>query len=71
MGDELGIIGRGHVSQDARHRRVEVEQLGSQVLEPSVGEHACQLVGGRRRSGRGGTRTAGLGYESDAPTGPQ
>ena len=30
------------------------------VLEPGFGQQACQLAGGRRRSGRGGTGTAGL-----------
>jgi DDE superfamily endonuclease len=48
MGDELGIIGRCHVPEDARRWRVEVEHFGSQVLEPGFGEQACQLVGGRR-----------------------
>jgi hypothetical protein len=59
------------VPEDARRWRVEVEYFGSEVLEPSFGEQACQLVGGRRRSGRGGSGTAGLGYQSDAPAGPQ
>jgi hypothetical protein len=59
------------VPEDARHRRVEVEHFGSEVLEPSFGKQTCQLVGGRRRSGRGRTGTAGLGYQSDTPAGPQ
>lgn len=71
MGDELGIIGRCHVPEDARGRRVEVEHSGSESLEPSFGKQGCQLVGGRRRSGRDSTGTAGLGYHSDAPAGPQ
>jgi hypothetical protein len=71
MGDELGIIGRWHVPEDARGRRVEVEHFGSEVLEPSFSKQTCQLVGGRRRSGRGRTGTAGLGYQSDTPAGPQ
>jgi len=60
-----------HVPEDARRRRVEAEHFGSQVLEPSFGQQAGQLGGGRGRSGRGGTGTAGLGYQSDAPAGPQ
>lgn len=71
MVGEFGVIGRCHVPDDARRRRVEVEHLGSEVLEPRLGKLACQLVGGRRRSGRGGTGTTGLGYQRDAPAGPQ
>jgi hypothetical protein len=59
------------VPEDARRRRVEAEHFGSEVLEPSFGKQGCQFVGRRRRSGRGGTGTAGLGYQSDAPAGPQ
>jgi hypothetical protein len=59
------------VREDARRRRVEVKHFGSEVLEPSPGEQACQFLGGRRRSGGGGTGTAGLGYQSDAPVGSQ
>jgi hypothetical protein len=59
------------VPEDARHWRVEIEPFGSEVLEPSFGKQTCQLVGGRRRRGRGGTGTAGLGYQSDTPAGPQ
>jgi hypothetical protein len=59
------------VPEDARRRRVEVEYFGSEVLEPSFGKQICQLSGGRRRGGRGGTGTAGLGYQGDAPAGPQ
>jgi hypothetical protein len=59
------------VPEDARRRRVEIEHCGSEVLEPSFSKQTCQLVGGRRRSGRGGTGTAGLGYQSDTPAGPQ
>jgi hypothetical protein len=58
---------RRHVPEHARRRRVEIEHLRAQVLEPGFGKHACQLVRGRRRIGRGGTGTAGLGYQSDAP----
>lgn len=70
-GEEFGIIGRCQVPEDARRRRVEIEQFGSEVLEPSFSKQTCQLVGGRRRSGRGRTGTAGLGYQSDTPAGPQ
>jgi hypothetical protein len=59
------------VPEDARGRRVGVEHFGSEVLEPGFGNHGCQLVGGRRRSGRGSTGAAGLGYHGDAPAGPQ
>jgi hypothetical protein len=59
------------VREDARGRRVEVEHFGSQVCEPSFAKQGCQLVGGRRRGGRGGTGAAGLGYQSDASAGPQ
>jgi hypothetical protein len=70
-GEGLGTIGRCHVPEDARRWRVEVEHVGSEVLEPSFSKQTCQLVGGRRRSGRGGAGTAGLGYHSDPPAGPQ
>jgi hypothetical protein len=70
-GDGLGIIGRCHVPEDARRRWVEIEHFGSEVLEPRFSEQTCQLVGGRHRSGRGRTGTAGLGYQSDTPAGPQ
>jgi hypothetical protein len=60
-----------HVPEDARRRRVEVEHFGSEVLEPSFGEQACQLAGGQRRGGSGGTGTAGLGHQGDASAGPQ
>jgi hypothetical protein len=57
-------------AENACRRRVEVEHFGSEVIEPSFGKQACQLAGGRR-GGRGGAGTAGLGYHSDAPAGPQ
>jgi hypothetical protein len=65
------LDGRCHVPEDARRRRVEVEHFGSEVLEPSFGKQGRQLVGGRRRSGRGGTGATRLGYQSDATAGPQ
>jgi hypothetical protein len=72
LGESFGsIFAPGHVAEDARRRRVEVEHFGSEVLEPSFGKQACQLVGCRLRSGGGGTGTAGLGYQSYAPAGPQ
>jgi hypothetical protein len=40
-GDELGIIGRCHVPEDARGRWVEVEHFGSEVLEPSFSKQGC------------------------------
>ena len=64
-------IGRCHVPEDARRRRVEIEHFGSEVLEPSFRKQTCQLVGDRRRSGGGRTGRAGLGYHSDTSAGPQ
>jgi hypothetical protein len=60
-GGELGVSGRCHVPEDARRRRVEVEHFGSEVLEPRFGKLACQLVGGRRRSGTWWHRDSGAG----------
>src|SRR5690349_15929749 len=43
----------GRLSEDARRRRVELGHLGSEVLEPGFSQQIRQLVGGRRRGGRG------------------
>ncbi len=37
--------------EDAHRRWGEVEQVGSEELEPSLGEQGRHLVGRRRRSG--------------------
>jgi hypothetical protein len=67
----LAGIGLGDASEGARRWRVEVEPVGSNVLDPSFGEQLRQLVGDRHRGGCGRTGTARLGHQADAPTGAQ
>jgi len=57
--------------EDAGDWRIELKSLEPNLDEPGLGEQVVEFAGGSGGGVSGGTGTAGLCGERDAPSGPQ